>query len=567
MSLAESPTTPDHHLPGLTEPTRRGRSSRFIGDIVVDLGYANARVGRGRDRGVARQRATHRRGARRARRPDARSALARGRRALRRRPDRPRRLQGRHVRRQPAALELGQALRRGAGEDARRPHAAGRDDRSGQRPRRRRHLADERLRGASRRRARAGHRRAHPAPEHPGRGHRRRGDRRRRRRARSSTCASRPPTPRSSSSCTRSSARASSRAPPTSTSSPSRATSSCATASTACSARPRACRGAWWPGVISRIKIMADLDIAERRVPQDGRVSLNIDGRGVDVRVATLPLVGGESAVLRVLDKDGRRHRPRQARDGRPHERERFVKAFRSPTARSSSPGPTGSGKTTTLYAALQHAAHAREEHHHHRGPRRVRDVGHQADAGQQPQAGLGFANGPAVDDARRPRHHHGRRDPRQGDGADRGRGRAHRPPRALDAAHQRRAGRDRAPDRDGRRAVPRRLRGGLRRRPAPGPAPVRALQAAGHRRRRHPARPRLRGRRRRRSCFEPGSCPRCGGTGYKGRVGLYEVMPINEEIRALAVAARRPTRSPRRRSARACAACAPRAPRRCAPA
>jgi len=58
-------------------------------------------------------------------------------------------------------------------------------------------------------------------------------------------------------------------------------------------------------GVISRIKIMSELDIAERRVPQDGRVALNIDGRGVDVRVATLPLVGGEAAVMRVLDKDG----------------------------------------------------------------------------------------------------------------------------------------------------------------------------------------------------------------------------------------------------------------------
>src|SRR5262249_34851199 len=58
-------------------------------------------------------------------------------------------------------------------------------------------------------------------------------------------------------------------------------------------------------GVISRIKIMSELDIAERRIPQDGRTALNIDGRRVDVRVATLPLVGGEGAVLRVLDKDG----------------------------------------------------------------------------------------------------------------------------------------------------------------------------------------------------------------------------------------------------------------------
>ena len=50
---------------------------------------------------------------------------------------------------------------------------------------------------------------------------------------------------------------------------------------------------------------MSDLDIAERRAPQDGRVSLTIDGRRIDVRVATLPLIGGEAVVLRVLDKDG----------------------------------------------------------------------------------------------------------------------------------------------------------------------------------------------------------------------------------------------------------------------
>jgi type II secretory ATPase GspE/PulE/Tfp pilus assembly ATPase PilB-like protein len=54
---------------------------------------------------------------------------------------------------------------------------------------------------------------------------------------------------------------------------------------------------------LSRIRITAELDIAERRVPQGGRVALNVDGRSVDVRLATLPLVGGESAVLRVRDK------------------------------------------------------------------------------------------------------------------------------------------------------------------------------------------------------------------------------------------------------------------------
>src|SRR6202040_1499227 len=56
-------------------------------------------------------------------------------------------------------------------------------------------------------------------------------------------------------------------------------------------------------GVVSRIKIMADLDISERRVPQDGRFALTVDGRRVDIRVVTLPLVNGEGAVMRILDK------------------------------------------------------------------------------------------------------------------------------------------------------------------------------------------------------------------------------------------------------------------------
>ena len=70
-------------------------------------------------------------------------------------------------------------------------------------------------------------------------------------------------------------------------------------------------------GVISRVKIMAELNIAERRMPQDGRVGLNVDGRHVDLRVVTLPSVHGEAIVMRVLDKDVGRDRARQARHGR----------------------------------------------------------------------------------------------------------------------------------------------------------------------------------------------------------------------------------------------------------
>ena len=102
--------------------------------------------------------------------------------------------------------------------------------------------------------------------------------------------------------------------------------------------RRRRCRSAMVAGVISRVKIMADLDIAERRLPQDGRVGLTIDGHHVDLRVVTLPSVHGESVVMRILDKDSVRHRPRQARHGRARARPLRARRSTRPTAPSSSP-------------------------------------------------------------------------------------------------------------------------------------------------------------------------------------------------------------------------------------
>jgi type IV pilus assembly protein PilB len=107
-------------------------------------------------------------------------------------------------------------------------------------------------------------------------------------------------------------------------------------------------------GVVSRIKIMADLDISERRVPQDGRFALNLEGRRVDIRVVTLPLVNGEGAVMRILDQgsgvavDGLESIGMQA-----GELERFDRAIHRPNGAVLVTGPTGSGKSTTLYAAL----------------------------------------------------------------------------------------------------------------------------------------------------------------------------------------------------------------------
>jgi type IV pilus assembly protein PilB len=105
-------------------------------------------------------------------------------------------------------------------------------------------------------------------------------------------------------------------------------------------------------GVISRIKIMSDLDISERRIPQDGRVGLTIEGRHVDVRVVTLPSVHGESVVMRILDKDNARL-DLEKLGMQTHEIDRFRRAFRKAHGAVLVTGPTGSGKSTSLYAAI----------------------------------------------------------------------------------------------------------------------------------------------------------------------------------------------------------------------
>ena len=105
-------------------------------------------------------------------------------------------------------------------------------------------------------------------------------------------------------------------------------------------------------GVVSRVKIMAELDISERRLPQDGRVSLTVDSRHIDLRVVTLPSVHGESIVMRILDKDSVVMKLEKLGMA-DTERERFEHAFHETHGAVLVTGPTGSGKSTTLYAAL----------------------------------------------------------------------------------------------------------------------------------------------------------------------------------------------------------------------
>ncbi|MBL8928714.1 MAG: Flp pilus assembly complex ATPase component TadA [Kineosporiaceae bacterium] len=113
------------------------------------------------------------------------------------------------------------------------------------------------------------------------------------------------------------------------------------------------------PGVISRLKIMSDMDISIRRMPQDGRLSVSTGGRTMDLRVATLPTVWGEKVVMRVLDNS-------TARLGlldlgfASDNYARYAESYRKPYGMLLVTGPTGSGKSTTLYATLN--AIARDE-------------------------------------------------------------------------------------------------------------------------------------------------------------------------------------------------------------
>lgn len=109
-------------------------------------------------------------------------------------------------------------------------------------------------------------------------------------------------------------------------------------------------------GIISRLKIMSAIDIAEKRKPQDGRLSVTHEGRQVDLRVATLPTVWGEKIVMRILDNSGQTMTMRDLLFSGVNDR-RFREAIMKPHGMILVTGPTGSGKSTTLYTALRAVA------------------------------------------------------------------------------------------------------------------------------------------------------------------------------------------------------------------
>lgn len=108
------------------------------------------------------------------------------------------------------------------------------------------------------------------------------------------------------------------------------------------------------PLLVSRLKVMAKLDIAEKRVPQDGRISIKLAGHAVDIRVSTIPSAHGERVVLRLLDKQAGQLQLEQL-----HMNQQVLKGYRKALHTAHGivlvTGPTGSGKTTTLYAGLTH--------------------------------------------------------------------------------------------------------------------------------------------------------------------------------------------------------------------
>ena len=289
------------------------------------------------------------------------------------------------------------------------------------------------------------------------------------------------------------------------------------------------------PGLVSRIKIMADMNIVERRRPQDGQLTIDIDGKEVDVRVATTATIMGERCVMRLLDKT--RSVLRLDDLGMPLDtHEAYSKIVRAPFGMVLCAGPTGSGKTTTLYATLSEVNNPTLNVMTIEDP--VEYVFPSINQIQtNEQAGLTFATGLRVDPSPGPRRHPRRRDPRR---RDRPRGRpvgAHRTLRRL-VTPRHRLGLGPPPLLGhGDRVVPHRLVGPGRRRSAP--ASTESAPRA-----RSPYTPsdeemvfyEESGGPAKTEFFQGTGCNFCTHTGYKDRIGIYELLVMTPEIRRLVV-------------------------------
>ena len=210
------------------------------------------------------------------------------------------------------------------------------------------------------------------------------------------------------------------------------------------------------PGVMSamvaRVKLLGRMDVIERRRPLDGRIKVrNPAGDEVEMRLSTLPTAFGEKMVMRIFDPDTTVKTLESLGFGS-HDGRRWEELVARPHGIILVTGPTGSGKTTTLYSTLRRLATDEVNVCTIEDPiEMIQPAFNQTQV--QPRHRPRLRRGPARADAPGPGHHHGRRDPRPADRRHGDPGLAHRPPRLLDAAHQRLGVGDHAPQRPRRRA------------------------------------------------------------------------------------------------------------------
>ena len=199
--------------------------------------------------------------------------------------------------------------------------------------------------------------------------------------------------------------------------------------------------------ILSRIKVMSELDIAEKRVPQDGRFRLRVKGRTIDFRVSIMPSIHGEDAVIRILDKESLNAAFRSLRldvlGFAETDLRKLRKYITEPYGMVVVTGPTGSGKTTTLYAALSEIATPEDKIITIEDPVEYQIPLITQVPGER-EEGPDLRARPALDPAPRPRQDHGGRGARPRDRADRGAVGADRPPRLHDRPRQQRVRRDR---------------------------------------------------------------------------------------------------------------------------
>ena len=231
--------------------------------------------------------------------------------------------------------------------------------------------------------------------------------------------------------------------------------------------------------ITSRIKIMAKLDIAEKRLPQDGRIKIRFSDNGqtkdIDFRVSCLPTLFGEKIVMRLLDK-GKLMLDMTKLGFEPESLKKLETQIQKPWGMVLVTGPTGSGKTNTLYSSISKVNTPETNIMTAEDPVEFNLLGVnqvQVREVDRPQLRRRAPQLPPPG----PQHHPRRRNPRLRNGGNRGQGRAHRPPRAVDAAHQRRAEHDQPLDEHGHRAVPGRQLAEPGVRPASRPPRLRQLQ------------------------------------------------------------------------------------------